>query len=99
MSFMELYFAWAGSNVITALAGAAVTWGLFSLTALGGNGVRTFAHLILVVGAAVLPIIAISVLAALVGIQPFTAPGLLGIIAGVVAGYRIRSKAQPPSTA
>lgn len=85
---VDLYLAWGGPNVIAALAAGSVVW---FLTTIGKE--RQLQHYFFAIGVGVLAIIAISIIAAVLGIAPVLPDGALGVLAGIVGPILFRPKA------
>jgi len=92
-TLIATYVAWAGPNAIAALAASSLTWWLLGWRRTGSARPSNLSTLILAMGAAVVTILAISILAVLLGISPVLPSGSVGVIAGIVAALVIREGA------
>jgi hypothetical protein len=82
-AFLSAFFAWAGPNVIAALVTATIAHWLFGGRPPAPPG-RQRVPLVFVAGAAVVVVLAVSVVAAMLAIDPVLPPGSMGIVSGIV---------------
>jgi hypothetical protein len=86
-TFVELYIAWGGPNVIAALAAGTIAWWLLNTSQ------RSIQHYLFSVGAGAIGVMIIAAIAALLGLQPVQPGGMIGVLAGVASAFLARAKA------
>jgi hypothetical protein len=85
-TFFTTYFAWASPNIIPAIASAAAAAWLVGWMRGYGPIPPSAMNIIMPIGLATILVLALSVGAAVLGIEPPAAAELFGIIAGSFAG-------------
>lgn len=94
-TFFDLYLAWAGSNILAALAGGTTAWWLLARRRPDGAFAPGWqARHMAVAGVGCVLVVLVSVVAASIGWPPPAgARGVLGIVAGVVPPLMMHRRA------